>query len=56
MPLRGELEGTGEECKHGSHHGQHYFLSDLLLFLAPLPSCKCERDFPNFIYCNFAYT
>lgn len=37
LPRR-ELEGKDEECKHGSHQRQHYFLSDLLLFLAPLRS------------------
>lgn len=38
MRLRRELEGKDEECKHGSHNGQHYFLSDLLLFLLRLNS------------------
>lgn len=31
-----ELEGTDEHCQHGSHRRTHYFLLDLLLFLAPL--------------------
>lgn len=31
--LRRELEGNDEDCKHGSCLEQHYFLSDLLLFL-----------------------
>lgn len=33
--LRRELEGNDDGCKHGSYPRPYYFLSDLLLLLAP---------------------